>query len=262
MAILYWATSESIWDPPVLTAVIFCGGIYHIPVSWQRNLQYYCIVHDQIWVSGEFSRERLAVSHLHTCLSIIYLVYIDCLWRPPVFVIQYASYKMMPSFRTIFLTWICYTAFTTNWRLLLRSGRFLWRALGLYYLSFRSIPEASLTGLPELCFCYCAAAHWKQSFGIPNRISRKPKQVLQMGIIINEMFCSCVVISGTSLPLSSGVAGPTAHGAFTCLQLSHCGLPAGRHQEDTAGPRRTRSAGEVSFVWTVLSSYRMVVHSK
>ena len=48
------------------------------------------------------------------------------------------------------------------------------------------------------------------------------------------------------LPLSSGVAGPSAHGALTSLELSLCGLPAGRHQEDTAGSRRTRSAGEVS----------------
>lgn len=126
-AILYWATSESIWDPPVLTAVIFCGGIYHISVSWQCNLQYYCIVHDQIWVSGEFSRERLTVSHLHTCLSIFYSVYIDCLWRPPVCmcVIQYAAFKMMSSFRTIFLICICDTA-------LPQTGGFFWDQEGYF----------------------------------------------------------------------------------------------------------------------------------
>lgn len=124
-AILYWATSENIWDPPVLTAVIFCGGITFL---WADNATCNIIASYMTRfesVSGEFSRESLAVSHLHTCLSIIYLVYIDCLWRPPVFVIQYASYKMMPSFRTIFLTWICYTA-------LPQTGGFLWDQEGYF----------------------------------------------------------------------------------------------------------------------------------
>ena len=52
--------------------------------------------------------------------------------------------------------------------------------------------------------------------------------------------------------LSSGVAGPAAPGAFSCLQLSLCCLPVGRHQEGAAGSCETWGAGKVSALITSL----------